>query len=207
VAVADSPIGPFKDSGKALINSKPPGVKDGQEIDPDVFTDPVSGKSYLYWGNGYMAVAELNEDMTSIKGGSIATIRVDDTFREGTYIIYRNGTYYFMWSEDDTRSPNYKVRYATAKSPTGPLEIPANNIVIQGKRDNGIYATGHNSVVQVPGKDEWYIVYHRFPYPDGINMGDAAGFHREVCIDKLEFAADGIIKQVVPTHTGIKPVK
>jgi GH43 family beta-xylosidase len=207
VAVADSPIGPFKDSGKALINSKPPGVKDGQEIDPDVFTDPVSGKSYLYWGNGYMAVAELNEDMTSIKEGSIATIRVDDTFREGTYIIYRNGTYYFMWSEDDTRSPNYKVRYATAKSPTGPLEIPANNIVIQGKHDNGIYATGHNSVVQVPGKDEWYIVYHRFPYPDGINMGDAAGFHREVCIDKLEFAADGIIKQVVPTHTGIKPVK
>ena len=29
--------------------------------------DPVSGKSYLYWGNGYMAGAELNEDMVSIK--------------------------------------------------------------------------------------------------------------------------------------------
>ncbi|RYD93612.1 MAG: glycoside hydrolase, partial [Sphingobacteriales bacterium] len=206
VAIADNPTGPFTDSGKALVSTRPEGIQGGQEIDPDVFTDPVSGKSYLYWGNGYMAVAELNDDMVSFKG-EVKTIPVDNTFREGTYVIYRKGTYYFMWSEDDTRSPNYKVRYATAKSPLGPLEVPADNIVIQGDTKNGIYATGHNSVVQVPGKDEWYIVYHRFPVPDGINMGDAAGFHREVCIDKLEFTPDGKIKQVVPTQAGIKPVK
>ena len=204
VATADTPEGPFTDSGKALVSSKPEGVKDGQEIDPDVFTDPKSGKSYLYWGNGYLAVAELNKDMISIKTGSTKVIKVDATFREGTYLIYRNGTYYFLWSEDDTRSPNYKVRYATAKSPLGPLEIPKNNIVIQGNADKGIYATGHNSVVKVPNKDEWFIVYHRFPFPEGIKMGDSAGFHREVCIDKLEFNADGTIKQVVPTHEGIR---
>jgi GH43 family beta-xylosidase len=99
------------------------------------------------------------------------------------------------------------VRYGTAKSPLGPITIPANNIVIKGDKESGIYATGHNSVVQVPGKDEWYIVYHRFNYPDGINMGDAAGFHREVCIDKLEFNKDGSIKTTVPTHKGIAPVK
>jgi hypothetical protein len=57
VAVADHPTGPFTDSGKPLINWKPKGVKGGQEIDPDVFTDPKTGKSYLYWGNGYMAGA------------------------------------------------------------------------------------------------------------------------------------------------------
>ncbi len=38
-------------------------------------------------------------------------------------------------------------------------------------------------------------------------MGDAGGFHREVCIDKLEFNADGTIKQVVPTHAGIEALK
>ncbi|MWB94124.1 family 43 glycosylhydrolase [Flavobacterium sp. GA093] len=204
VATADTPEGPFTDSGKALVSSKPEGVKDGQEIDPDVFTDPKSGKSYLYWGNGYLAVAELNKDMISIKAGSTKVIKVDATFREGTYLIYRNGTYYFLWSEDDTRSPNYKVRYAISKSPLGPLEIPKNNIVIQGNTEEGIYATGHNSVVKVPNKDEWFIVYHRFPFPEGIKMGDSAGFHREVCIDKLEFNADGTIKQVVPTHEGIR---
>jgi arabinoxylan arabinofuranohydrolase len=207
VASSDNPTGPFKDSGKALINKRPDGVKGGQEIDPDVFTDPKTGKSYLYWGNGYMAVAELNADMISIKEGSTKLIQVDKTFREGTYIIYRKGIYYFLWSEDDTRSPNYKVRYGTSKSPLGPIEIPENNIVIQGIPDQGIYATGHNSVLQIPNKDEWYITYHRFSYPTGIKMGDAGGFHREVCIDKLEFNADGTIRQVTPTHTGINAIK
>ncbi|MEO8237874.1 MAG: family 43 glycosylhydrolase [Flavobacterium sp.] len=206
VAVSDNPTGPFKDSGKALVAARPEGVKGGQEIDPDVFTDPKTGKSYLYWGNNYMAVAELNTDMVSFKG-DIKLITVDKTFREGTYIIYRKGTYYFMWSEDDTRSPNYKVRYGTSKSPLGPIEIPENNIVIQGIPDQGIYATGHNSVLQIPNKDEWYITYHRFSYPTGIKMGEAGGFHREVCIDKLEFNPDGTIKQVIPTHKGIPAIK
>ncbi|MTH16067.1 family 43 glycosylhydrolase [Flavobacterium sp. LC2016-01] len=207
VASSDSPTGPFTDSGKALISSKPEGIKGGQEIDPDVFTDPKTGKSYLYWGNGYMAVAELNDDMISFKEGSNKVIKVDKTFREGTYIFYRKGTYYFLWSEDDTRSPNYKVRYGTSKSPLGPIEIPKDNIVIQGIPDQGIYATGHNSVLQIPNKDEWYITYHRFSYPTGIKMGEAGGFHREVCMDKLEFNADGSIKQVVPTHAGISALK
>ena len=207
VASSDNPTGPFTDSGKALISKRPEGAKGGQEIDPDVFTDPKTGKSYLYWGNGYMAVAELNADMISIKEGSTKLIQVDKTFREGTYIIYRKGIYYFLWSEDDTRSPNYKVRYGTSKSPLGPIEIPENNIVIQGIPDQGIYATGHNSVLQIPNKDEWYLTYHRFSYPTGIKMGEAGGFHREVCIDKLEFNADGTIRQVTPTHTGIDAIK
>jgi Beta-xylosidase len=199
VAVADNPTGPFKDSGKPIVAERPEGVRGGQEIDPDVFQDPVSKKCYLYWGNGYMAVAELNKDMVSIKKETIKTIKVDRTFREGTYVFYRKGTYYFLWSDDDTRSPNYKVRYGMSKSPLGPIDIPANNIVIAKDPEKGIYGTGHNSVLQIPGKNEWYIVYHRFPYPDGIKMGDAAGFHREVCLDKMEFNEDGTIKQVVPT--------
>jgi arabinoxylan arabinofuranohydrolase len=207
VAFSENPAGPFKDSGKALISTRPEGVKGGQEIDPDVFTDPKTGKSYLYWGNGYMAVAELNADMISLKEGTTKVIKVDNTYREGTYVIYRNGQYYFLWSEDDTRSPNYKVRYGVSKSPLGPIEIPKNNIVIQGNPGEGIYATGHNSVLQVPNKDQWYIVYHRFSYPTGIKMGDAGGFHREVCIDKLEFNQDGTIKEVIPTHLGIKAIK
>lgn len=39
-------------------------------------------------------------------------------------------------------------------------------------------------------------------------MGAAAGYHREVCIDRLYFNKDGTIKEVKPTLTGItKPVK
>ena len=207
VAVADEPTGPFVDSGKPLVAEKPAGIKGGQEIDPDVFTDPQTGKSYLYWGNGYMAVAELNEDMISFKPESTQIIKVDKTYREGTYVFYRKGTYYFMWSEDDTRSPDYRVRYGTSTSPTGPLTIPADNIVIQKNEAAGIYGTGHNSVIQIPGTDDWYIVYHRFTYPNGIKMGSAAGYNREVCIDKLVFRADGSIQPTIPTHKGVPPIK
>jgi arabinoxylan arabinofuranohydrolase len=207
VAVADKPEGPFKDSGKPLVDKLPAGVSGGQQIDPDVFNDPQTGKSYLYWGNGYMACAELNEDMISIKPESVTVMTPDDTFREGTTVFFRNGKYYFLWSEEDTRSENYRVRYGISDSPTGKITIPKNNLVIAKNKEAGIYATGHNSILQIPGKDEWYIVYHRFNYPKGITMGDAAGFNREVCIDKMEFDKDGAILFVTPTHEGIKPLK
>ena len=199
VAVADEPTGPFKDSGKALIDFRPEGIKGGQEIDPDVFTDPKTGKSYLYWGNSYMAVAELNDDMISIKKNTLKVMTPDATFREGIYVFCRKGLYYFLWSEDDTRSENYRVRYATSTSPTGPLNIPENNLILVKDPAKGIYGTGHNSVIQVPGKDEWHIVYHRFSKPNGIKMGHAAGFHREIAIDRMEFNADGSIRPVVVT--------
>lgn len=199
VAVADLPTGPFKDSGKPLVNFKPEGLKGGQEIDPAVFNDPKTGKSYLYWGNGYLAVAELNKDMVSLKKKTIKVIQTDKTFREGCYVFYRKGTYYFLWSEDDTRSENYRVRYGTSKSATGPITIQENNLVLQKDPSKGIYGTGHNAVLQIPGKDEWYMVYHRFNYPDGIQMGDAAGFNREVCIDRMYFDEKGNILPVKPT--------
>ena len=206
VAVADNPAGPFVDAGKALIDKNPEGITRGQVIDPDVFTDPKTDKTYLYWGNGFMAGAELNDDMLSIKAETLTILKPDATFREGTHVLYRNGIYYFMWSEDDTRSEDYRVRYGTSDSPLGNITIPKNNMVIAKDKAKGIYATGHNSTIQIPGKDEWYLVYHRFNYPNGINMGRAAGYNREVCIDKLEFNADGSIKQVIPTHEGIKPI-
>ena len=207
VAVASDPAGPFEDAGRPVVVSRPPGVSGGQQIDPAVFQDPKSGKFYLYWGNNYLAVAELSDDMLSIKEETIRVMTPDKTFREGITVFHREGRYYFLWSEDDTRSENYRVRYATAASPLGPLEIPEDNLVIAKDPAAGIYATGHNSVLRIPGRDEWYIVYHRFNYPRGIGMGRDAGYHREVCIDRMEFAPDGSIRRVTPTHAGIRPVR
>ncbi|GAO30824.1 family 43 glycosylhydrolase [Geofilum rubicundum] len=200
VAVADHPAGPFTDSGKPLINFKPEGVNRGQEIDPDIFIDPKSKKPYLYWGNGYLAAVELEKNMTEIKPNTeVVMTPSDNTFREGVEVFYRNGLYYFLWSENDTRDEDYRVRYGTSTSPTGPIDIPENNLILSKRPEKGIYGTGHNSVIQVPGKDEWYIVYHRFSRPNGIKMGSDAGFHREVAIDKMDFNSDGSIKVVEPT--------
>ena len=203
VAVSDNPTGPFRDIGSPLLANKPEGIDHGQVIDPDVFTDPETGKSYLYWGNGFMAVAELNDDMVSLKEGTTKIITPDASFREGAEVFYRGGIYYFLWSEDDTRSPDYKVRYATSTTPTGPLEIPENNLVIEKSPENEIYGTGHNSILNIPETDEWYIIYHRFTRPKGIDMGRAAGYNREVCIDRIYFNNQKGIITVSPTVKGI----
>lgn len=200
VAVADDPCGPFVDAGKPIVASRPEGVGGGQEIDPDVFKDPKSGKYYLYWGNGYLAGAELEKDMVNLKPNTTKVLTPDPTFREGVYVFYRKGKYYFLWSENDTREEDYRVRYGIARSPLGPIEIPQNNLILKKDPSQGIYGTGHNSVLQLPGKkDEWYIVYHRFSRPNGIKMGGDAGFHREVCMDKMQFDEQGYIVPVKPT--------
>ena len=201
VAIADHPTGPFIDSGKALITKeRPAGMLRGQNIDPNVFTDPQTGKTYLYWGNYYMVVSELNDDMISIKPNSLQIMIADNTFHsEGIYVFYRDGYYYFSWSKNDTRSPDYEVRYVKSRSPLGPINASKSEVILSKVPEKGIYGTGHHSILQMPGKDEWYIVYHRFKRPDGINMGKEAGYYREVCIDKLEFNEDGSIKKVIPT--------
>ena len=206
VAVSDSPTGPFVDLGQPLLAKNHPGCN-GQLIDVDVFMDPVSKKPYLYWGNGFMAGAELESNMTKIKDETVTVMTPkggslrDYAYREAPYVFYRNGLYYFMWSVDDTGAANYHVAYGTSKSPLGPIEVAKDPIVLIQDPQHEIYGTAHNSVIQKPGTDEWYIVYHRIN-KDYIHF--QPGVHREVCIDKLEFNADGTIKRVVPTHGGIQ---
>ena len=212
VAVSDSPTGPFVDSGAPIITDadRPKEARGGQAIDVDVFKDPKSGKYYLYWGNGFMAGAELSDDLLSVKketikhltpeGGSLQTW----AFREGAYVFYRKGTYYFLWSVDDTGSPNYHVCYGTSKSPLGPINIdPDNYLVIKQKPEDKIYGTAHNSILQIPGKDEWYIVYHRI---NKNYVSHEPGIHREVCIDRLTFDKKGRIIPVTPTLDGPEPL-
>lgn len=206
VAVSDSPTGPFVDLGQPLLAKNHPGCN-GQLIDVDVFMDPVSEKPYLYWGNGFMAGAELESNMTKIKDETVTVMTPkggslrDYAYREAPYVFYRNGLYYFMWSVDDTGAANYHVAYGTSKSPLGPIEVAKDPIVLIQDPQHEIYGTAHNSVIQKPGTDEWYIVYHRIN-KDYIHF--QPGVHREVCIDKMEFNADGTIKRVVPTHGGIQ---
>lgn len=202
VAVAEDPAGPFYAVDHSIVSKSPVGR--GQQIDVDVFQDPKTGKYYLYWGNGYMAGAELNDDMTSIKEETITVMTPEGgtletyAFREAPYVFFRDGIYYFLWSVDDTGSPNYHVAYGTSDSPLGKINVadPCNILVQDPGRK--IYGTAHNSVVNIPGIDEWRIVYHRIN-ENFIERDKNPGIHREVCIDRLEFNPDGSIKPVKPT--------
>lgn len=73
---------------------------------------------------------------------------------------------------------------------------PCGEVIIQNPHKE-IYGTGHCSVINIPGTDEWRIVYHR------INrhfLNDKPGIHRQVCIDRLSFNQDGTIKRIQPTQ-------
>jgi beta-xylosidase len=151
-----------------------------------------------------MAGAKLNADMTSVDTTSIVLMTPrggtlqDYAYREAPYVFKRNGTYYFLWSVDDTGSPNYHVAYGTSTSPLGPISVAEKPVILIQRPEKHIYGPAHNSVVQVPGKDQWYMVYHRIN-PDYMDRKDGPGFHREVCIDRLFFNSDGTIRPVEPT--------
>ncbi len=195
VAVADSPTGPFRDAlGRPLV---PAGTYSGQMIDAAVFTDD-DGQSYLYWGNGNSYQVRLNDDMISFDAAGVKTYKPTN-YNEGTFVFKRNGLYYFTWSENDTRSEDYQVAYATGASPTGPWSA-RQGVILSKDLALGIKGTGHHSVVRVPGTDDWYIAYHRFAMPGG------NGFNRETTVDRLEFNGDNTIRKVVPTLESVDPI-
>ena len=120
-----------------------------------------------------------------------------ENYVEGLFMLKRNGKYYFMWSEGGWTGPNYAVAYAIADSPMGPFNRIGRILQQDPEVAKG---AGHHSVIQVPGKDEYYIVYHRRP------LDKTGGSERQVCIDKLEFDEEGFIKPVKMTFEGVAPV-
>ena len=199
VATANTPIGPFVDVlGKPLLDRKADPRMTTNTIDPYPFIDD-DGQAYLYWGNGgeRANAYRLKRDMITLVGdlvdipikGRSSGAGVD--FREGIVVFKRMGKYYFMWSVDDARSDNYRAAYGIADSPLGPVRIPDEGSLVLEK--NGLAkGTGHPSVVNAPGTDRWYAVYHRHAIPDG------NGYQRETCLARMEFAPDGSISPMDP---------
>ncbi|MDI9400530.1 MAG: glycoside hydrolase family 43 protein [Verrucomicrobiota bacterium] len=197
VAVADKPEGPYRDLlGKPLIQRI---VNGAQPIDQFVFQDD-DGQTYMYYGGWrHCNVVRLNHSLTGLlpfNDGSFYKEITPEHYVEGPVVFKRNGKYYFMWSEGGWTGPNYAVAYAIADHPLGPFKRIAR---IMERDDTVAVGAGHNSVIRIPGTDEWYIVYHRRP------LGDNNGHHRQTCIEKMEFDAQGHIKPVKLTFEGVAP--
>jgi beta-xylosidase len=197
VAVANKPEGPYKDYlGKPLIDKFHNGA---QPIDQFVFKDK-DGQYYMYYGGWrHCNVAKLKKDFTGFEpfaDGAIFKEVTPEKYVEGPFMFIRNGKYYFMWSEGGWTGPDYSVAYAIADSPMGPFKR-----VDKILQQNPAIATGagHHSVLQIPEKDEYYIVYHRRP------LTEKDGNSRVVCIDKMEFDSQGLIKTVQITNEGVAP--
>lgn len=200
VAVSDKAEGPYKDAlGKPLINEI---VNGAQPIDQFVFRDD-DGQFYMFYGGwGHCNMCKLSPDLLSIvpweDGQKFREVTPSPSYVEGPFMLKRKGKYYFMWSEGGWTGPNYCVAYAISDTPFGPFKRIGKIL----ERDPEVaVGAGHHSVIKVPGKDEYYIIYHRRP------LTETGANSRETCIDKLEFNPDGTIKPVKMTFTGVEARK
>lgn len=201
VAVSEKPEGPYVDAlGKPLIGEV---VNGAQPIDQFVFHDD-DGQYYMYYGGWrHCNMVRLSSDLLSIEpwdDGSVFREITPEGYVEGPFMLKRNGKYYFMWSEGGWTGPNYCVAYAISDTPFGPFQRIGKIL----QQDPSIATgAGHHSVIQIPGKDEYYIIYHRRP------LTETDGNSRETCIDRLVFREDGTIEPVRMTKEGVqaRPIK
>jgi beta-xylosidase len=196
LAVSSKPEGPYTDYlGKPLIDRFHNGA---QPIDQFAFRD-ADGKCYLLYGGWrHCNIARLKDDFTGFEplpDGSLFREITPEGYVEGPFMFIRNGKYYFMWSEGGWTGPDYSVAYAISDTPFGPFKRIGKIL----KQDPSVATgAGHHSVLNPPGTDRYYIVYHRRP------LGHTDRNTREVCIDVMEFDSEGYIKPVIITKTGVE---
>jgi beta-xylosidase len=195
VAVADNPEGPYRDYlGKPLVGEFHNGA---QPIDQFAFRNKDGSIYLIYGGWRHCNIVRLKNDFTGIEPFPDSTLYREITpegYVEGPFMFIRNGKYYFMWSEGGWTGPNYSVAYAVADSPFGPFERKGRIL----QQDPAIATgAGHHSVINIPGTDDYYIVYHRRP------LTETDRNSRVVCIDRMEFDQNGNILPVKITNEGV----
>jgi beta-xylosidase len=190
VAICKTAMGPCSDSGKPLLT----GGNGFEAIDPMVFTDPKSGKTYMYAGgsNGAtLRVFELAPDHVSIS----REVKIDQPpgFTEGAWMHFRNGIYYLSYSSGRWNDASYSVRYAISLSPIGPWKF-AGTILQSNARYKG---PGHHAFFEDPRNGQLYMAYGRWENQKG--DGPYTG-KRKVALAEVQYTSDGLIKPIPITH-------
>lgn len=154
VATSTSPEGPF------IQREKKPIVADEKGIDTSFFIDD-DGTPYLYYvrftGGNVIWVAEMNDDLTSIKKETLTKCisatepweKKQGTIAEGPSLLKKGNTYYLIYSANHYESKDYAVGYATASSPKGPWTKYSGNPILRRDKEAaksvGLVGTGHGA--------------------------------------------------------------
>jgi hypothetical protein len=203
VAVADSPLGPWKDAHPSgpIISQSTPEVNHIQNIDPTPFVDS-DGRVYIYWGTfGQLRGMELAPDMVTPKGHEMS-VRSLTGFFEAARLFQRKGIYYLLYAGNNAGpdSPCTQavyhacIAYGTATTPLGPWTY--RGVVL----DTVSSTTSHAGAAEFKGK--WYLVYHTADAKDG------GHFRRSVAIDRMEWddsVTPARILKVKPTRAPQPP--
>lgn len=206
VAVAESPQGPFADSGKLLVADV------GFSIDAHPFRDPQSGKWFLYFAMDFtddvphgtgLAVVELRDDLLAPRGKVQPLLRASCSWQvyernrhykgqvweswhciEGPFVIYREGRYFLLYSGGAWHTGDYGVGWAIASSPLGPFveQNSSGGPPVLRADPPRVIGPGHASVTSGPDDATDFLVYHAW---------DSARIARRMCIDPLRWTQRG----------------
>lgn len=189
VAVADSPAGPFTDTGRPLVAD---GGNGFEAIDPMVFVDPRDGARYLYAGGSAGATLRawlLKPDMVSIDRE--VPVAQPPKFTEGAFVHVRRGVYYLSYSHGSWNRGDYSVHYATGPSPLGPWTY--RGALLESAGD--IKGPGHHSFFTDPKSGRLMIAYHRWEKPGAEPFRGS----RQVAIAPVTYRPDRTIAPIVMT--------
>lgn len=178
VAVADSPLGPFKDAlGRPLID------KANGYIDPTVFVDD-DGQAYLYFGNPDLWYVKLNADMVSYSGEIMKEPTKPKNYQEGPWFYKRGGHYYMAYAS--TCCPE-GIGYTMSDRPTGPW-IYKGYVMQPNQTSTG----NHPGIIDYKGGS--YVFGFNFK----LNFAITNKHHerRSVCVAKFDYNADGTIPEL-----------
>lgn len=188
VAVADNPLGPFKDArGSALVTNDMTTATDitWDDIDPTVIIDD-DGQAYLFWGNTKCYYARLKANMIEFDG-PILTIDLPH-FTEAPWIHKRKDWYYLSYAYEFPE----KIAYAMSRNINGPWEYKGILNEVAGNSN-----TNHQAIIDFKGRS--YFIYHNGSLPAG-----GSSYHRSVCVDYLFYNKDGSMKRVIMTTEGMQ---
>jgi beta-xylosidase len=208
VAVSDSPQGPYRDAGKALIDLR----ECPFAIDAHPFQDD-DGRWYLFYARDFLdgsdearsgtalAVRRM-KSMTELSSHETVVLRARSDWQrfqanrpmhgrlwdwhtlEGPFIRKHEGRYYCFYSGGRWETENYGVDYGVADNVLGPYSDAGNE---NGPRvlrtiPNQLIGPGHNSIITGPDGESEFIVYHAWDKPMKA---------RQMFIDRLVWTPDG----------------
>lgn len=154
----------------------------------------------------------LGDDMISTQG-SAEVIDAPLVFEAG-HLFKRDGKYYYSYSSnfgfggpiDPNGPPTGAIAYLMADSPMGPWTPETYKGVIF--RNPGTYfgagGNNHQSVFKLG--DQYYFTYHAQTLNSRITGGATQGF-RSPHLAKLDFNADGTIKEVRGDYKGVEQIR
>ncbi len=164
LAIADKPEGPFTDQGKLLLSEE---VGVGNSIDPSYIED--NGTKYLFWGS-FRGIygSQLTDDGKALTGEKF---RIAGDFFEGTYILKKNGYYYFFGSNGNCcegAASRYKLLIGRSQNLKGPyLNRQGDNLLtvegslfLEGNSTGGFAGPGHNAEIVTDDAGTDWLLYH-----------------------------------------------